>query len=344
MDRHADVTDELLLDFHLDRVTEEQREWLRGELDRDRSLNMRSQRLARILAPLDLWSTTPSAGDLADRVLNFIHSQNAVAESAPRGAANRPVIVGGSWFRFREMIAAAACVALLVGVVVPGLSNVRDRSRQVQCASNLGMLFGATGAYQQVFADSLPYAGFVPDSAWLASGATGRAYASNSRHLFVLLRAALGAQPVHFICPADDHATPMPRGDLEAYDDFASACNVSYNSLNLSAAHPNLRPRPIVAYLGDPNPLFERAQFKAGVNPDTTNSPAHGGRGQTVLTLDGSARWMTTPIYGPAHDNLWLAGDIRTYTGCEAPTSDDDTQLIPGYPARECVGDLDMKR
>ena len=72
-------------------------------------------------------------------------------------------------------------------------------------------------------------------------------------------------------------------------------------------------------------------------SPDTTNSTAHGGRGQTVLTLDGSARWITSPIYGPERDNLWLAGDIRHYTGCETPTRDDDAQLIPGYPAGECV-------
>jgi hypothetical protein len=51
-----------------------------------------------------------------------------------------------------------------------------------------------------------------------------------------------------------------------------------------------------------------------------------------VMTLDGSVQWLTSPVYGPNRDNLWLAGDIRSYTGTEAPAGKDDAQLVPGYP------------
>lgn len=90
-----------------------------------------------------------------------------------------------------------------------------------------------------------------------------------------------------------------------------------------------------VAYLSDANPLFVNAKFNDAVDPYYTNSPAHRGRGQNVLTLDGSATWMPKPVYGRNHDNLWLIGNIRYYEGTEALDRDDDVQLVPGYPATD---------
>ena len=91
-----------------------------------------------------------------------------------------------------------------------------------------------------------------------------------------------------------------------------------------------------IAYVSDVNPLFVGARFNASIDPDRTNSPAHRGKGQTVLTLDGSARWITRPVYGPKQDNLWLIGNIRSYKGTEVPAGD-DVQLVPGYPATDPV-------
>ena len=48
---------------------------------------------------------------------------------------------------------------------------------------------------------------------------------------------------------------------------------------------------------------------------------------------------MTTPIYGPKRDNLWAAGHIRRYTGTETRASDNDVQLVPGYPATDPTAD-----
>jgi len=92
--------------------------------------------------------------------------------------------------------------------------------------------------------------------------------------------------------------------------------------------------------MGDANPLFTRARFNASVDPDTANSLAHGRNGQTLLMLDGSARWVNSPLVGPNADNIWLAGTIRRYTGTESRMGPDDVQLIPGFP----VTDPDFKR
>lgn len=125
----------------------------------------------------------------------------------------------------------------------------------------------------------------------------------------------------------------MPNAELAKRDDFANAANVSYDSLNLCGPKPNLRPRVPLVYVSDPNPLFIGARFNSAVNADTTNSPAHGGRGQNILTTVGNTEFLRTPFFGARKDNVWLAGNIRYYTGTEAPVNDEDVQLVPGYPS-----------
>ncbi len=127
----------------------------------------------------------------------------------------------------------------------------------------------------------------------------------------------------------------MKTDDLSAHADFACSANMSYASLNLAGSIPNCRPGTPIAYVSDVNPLFVGARFNASVDPDTTNSPTHRGKGQTVLTIDGNVRWATRPVYGIKKDNLWMIGNIRRYTGIEAPTRGDDVQLVPGFPATD---------
>jgi hypothetical protein len=124
----------------------------------------------------------------------------------------------------------------------------------------------------------------------------------------------------------------MSADELSSYGDFAKASNVCYDSLNMCGDRPNLRPPRVIAYMSDPNPLFVNARFNSSIDPVRTNSPAHKFKGQRVLFLDGRVVRMTSPVYGPRGDNLWLAGTIRRYVGTEVPVDCDDAFLIPGFP------------
>ena len=125
----------------------------------------------------------------------------------------------------------------------------------------------------------------------------------------------------------------MPADELANFQDFESCCNVSYASLNVAGENPTLRPRSQMAYMSDANPLFANARFDEGIDPSRANSSVHGRRaGQSVMFLDGSVRWMTSPIIGDQKDNVWLAGRLRKYNGTETPTDADDAFLIPGFP------------
>lgn len=327
-----------ILDWHLDRIDETERAWIDKALREDAELRAKSDRLGKILQPLDHWPVSAAPPNLADKVLaNLERHPNAQTGSLrvpADGAGHRRV----PWLAVRDVLAAAACVALLVGVFVPSLSVLRQESQRAMCAGNLGSIFRGISTYQQAFAGSLPFAGRVEKSSWLPGGAVGRPYASNSRHLYLLTKLNYGPTPEDFVCPGCANATPMSssRHQLANSSDFSRACNNSYASLNLSGSSPNLRPRIALAYLADANPLFVNARFDESV-PCRTNSSAHGGKGQTVLTLDGSARWTTTPVNSANGDNLWLAGNIRRYTGVEVPTSNEDAHLVPGYPVTDPI-------
>ncbi len=48
-----------------------------------------------------------------------------------------------------------------------------------------------------------------------------------------------------------------------------------------------------------------------------------------MLLLNGTVRWQTTPVFKPTGDNIYQAGQVRDYTGSEAPTCATDTFLTP---------------
>lgn len=350
MNEERTTPEELLLDLHLDQLDDVQRVRIEGELRKDAALLEKSERLSRILQPLDCWQPTTAADRLADRILSHIRDRkgafgprNETEQPSPAIIKMQPESAESYRPRFlpvRDLVAAAACLLLLVGVFVPGLSTVRARSQRAACANNLGSIFRGTSIYQETFNGSLPYAGQARRAVWLPSSDRSRPFASNSRHSYLLVKGGYGPSAKHFICPADKGAVPMVVDDFTTRTDFARVANISYDALNLRAGdHPgegvNLRPRRSLVYMGDPNPLFTRAKFNPTINADTANSRAHGRRGQTVLTLDGSTQWLQSPLVGPKGDNIWLAGKIRRYTGSESRSGADDVQLIPGLPATD---------
>ncbi|MGD2109377.1 MAG: hypothetical protein PVI86_08285 [Phycisphaerae bacterium] len=344
MTHEGEKREDLLLDRQLDRLDDSQLEWLDDELTRDETLRAKQRRLQRILEPLDQWKVESTPTDLADRVLAHVAQTNTVGGPPPVLSFENERAARSPFFSMRDLVAVAASIVLLLGLLVPGVAQLRDRSRRTACATNLGSIFRGVSTYQDLFAGSLPYAGTAPDAAWLPVGATDRPYASNSRHLYLLVKLELGPKPAEFVCPSCSMSRPMTGDDLAARTDFAQCCNNSYSSLNLAGCNPNLKPKKAVPYLSDRNPLFVNARFDPSVDPDTTNSPVHRGKGQTVLVLDGHTKWMKTPLYGKKRDNLWLIGNVRKYTGTECCTCPDrDVQLVSGYPITDPVVSRELR-
>ena len=324
--------EELLLDWHLDRLEDDDRSWIEAELHRSEEFREKSDRLGKILRPLDHWTIPKAPPSLADKVLQ--HVERAAGDAVSMTPAKEQSSRGGLLrISLRELVAVAACLVLMMGVLFPSMSLIRSRSQRTMCASNLGSIYEGTRLYQSAFGGSLPFAGRPNRASWLPTGPKDRPYASNSRHVYLLVKLNYGLRPEQFVCPACKDAKPMNVADPAAYDDFARASHISYDSLNLAGEIPNLIPKPTLAYMSDANPLFVNGEFVESPEPDAANSPAHNHGGQSILTLDGSVIWSTSPVYGPKRDNLWTVQGIRRYTGIETQTSEDDAFLIPGQSA-----------
>ncbi len=336
MEHQRRVEEDLLLDFHLNRLTAEECSWVEAELRRDAELRGKNDRLVRVLQPLDHAHPGTVSANLVDKVLAYIDRATDPLLPIPfhAGSGERSRL---AFPRMRELIAVAACLILLVGLGIPGLSELRGRTQRALCASNLGSIFHGAGAYQQSFGDSLPFAGSVAGASWLPGSDSSAPYASNSRHPFLLVKLGFGPKSKDFICPGGPDGEAMPTDQIAGHVDFATSRNISYDSLSLAGAQPNLRPPVAIAYMSDSNPLFVGARFNEAIDPSNTNSPAHRGRGQTVLTLNGSIQFVRTPVYDAKHDNLWTIGDVRRYRGTESTTRTDDAFLVPGYPITDPI-------
>lgn len=335
MDHDENNPADSLLEWHLNSLGDLDRSRIEAELGRDAELRAKSDRLGRILRPLDHWTVSSGPADLAERVLGVVGrsaSSGADAAFAPVAEPAGPGVIRFPFFKLRDLAAVAACIVLLLSISIPGASALRSRSQRTLCANNLAGIFEGVGAYQAAYAGALPFAGFAQNAAWLPDRNDRSPYTSNSRHVYLLLKHRFVARPEAFLCPCAEDAEPMNVADAANYDDFTAARNIRYDSLNLAGVSPNIRPAAAIAYLGDANPLFIGARFNEGLDPQSANSPAHGGRGQTILILDGHAEYLRSPIYGSHKDNVWVIEGVRRYTGNEVPTRTDDAFLVPGFP------------
>lgn len=329
MSENRNIPEHLLLDWHLDRLSGDERSWVEQELRSNAALRATSDQLRRVLQPLDSWQTPPASAQLADRVLSFVRRSRGDWDTSADWEApttrSRPKERAWPFFRLREGAAVAACLLLLAGVMVPGMSEVRFRSQKAVCANRLASVYRGLTAYQADFSGALPYAGQIQRASWLPTAELP--FASNSRHTYLLGKLGFVTDMKDFLCPSTEEQEEVGRA--RERDDF-TAGTLSFDTLNLAGDHPNVQPPPSVAYIADRNPLFVNGSFDESQDPSCANSPAHRGRGQTVLTLDGHAEFANTPLLGNSKDNVWLIDDVRSYTGTEVPVRRDDSFLVPG--------------
>ncbi len=323
------LTDEQILDLHLGRLDAEARAELQAELETSDAAQARFEALGRILRPLDHLNVPSVPAGLADRIMTQLPAHPmaigaAVEEDFDHATGAR------SRFALRDLLAVAACIALLICVVLPGIAQLRRHSLRTVCADQFKAIYRGVAAYAQGHSGALPHAGAAAGASWLYSTPDGAAHQSNSRHAWLLVRNKYVADARAFVCPAAD-AKPTEIQGADRLDDFPNRANCSYDMLNMAGAAPSMSDGAAMAYMADPNPIFPDGFFDDSVNPNTTNSPLHGGAGQNVLCLNGEVKWMTTPFRN-RDDNIWLISGVQHYGGTEAQRDRDDAFLVPATP------------
>lgn len=335
----ADPTDhnESLVDLHLDLLTAAEAEAVRARIRACPELAAQSDRCRRLLANLDTYASPAAPEDLVERILNRVSSSeqlipfpvppgpSPLPNGMQRGVSSHPVL------SLRELLTVAACLALFLGVLVPGFYKARDINRRTLCQRNEQRIYTGLASYATAHAGLLPHAGVVPGGSWLRTRIPGITRASNTRHVYLLLRD--GFVPAGaFTCPGAG-GIPMIAEDYRLASDFAEPANCTYSTQNVNVSNPlplaKLSNR--MAYVADPNPYFSdyppSGYFPRG---PVENSHAHDvNAGQNVLYVDGHTGWVTRPNVGVNNDHIYRAGTIIRYIGNEVPQGWSDSFLVP---------------
>lgn len=327
--------DSTLIEFHFGKLDADAAAAVQARIAADPSLAEQNEALAGVFAALKRLEAPAAPTGLAERVQARLHASptlRLVGTPQKREMLERE---GGRVIRFgnlRDIIAIAAMVVLSIGLGVPSFMQIRERNQRLACSMNLAQIGHAMQSYATTFGESLPFAGWRDGDSWKPGDGVASVM-PNRRHVYLLARER-EAQPEWFVCPSSG-GVPMPRGVATAGADFPEARNLSYAYQNMSGARPTRRDSAELPIMADDNPcfndglpLFEMRRRMKLSDPTNSNSNAHQGRGQNLLTGDGRVKWTISPNCGVNGDNIWTLSGVQEYTGHEGASTTSDSHLI----------------
>ena len=337
-----DSIETLLLDLHLRRLDPVQAARVEEALAASPELAAQSRGLRETLGALDRFEAPQPKFDLADRVLARIDQQTAVlpfrqpASAVPAGTAHD--LSASPVLSLRELIAIAACIALFVGIFVPGYFKVQSMVMRNRCQENLRQVWAGMTSYANANDGQIASAGFIAGASWLPTRTPNVPRASNTAYVYKLVSGGYVRDTLVFICPAAKTGRPMMAENYRDFDDFAEPANNSYSYQYMN------RPRPMrlsdlqeghnrqMVLAADRNPLFD-SNLPSQASPfddESTNSMVHdNGAGQNAIYACGQGTWASSPTIGVERDNIYRAGRLSRYQGTEAPVCATDTFLVP---------------
>ena len=262
-------------------------------------------------------------------------------EYAPAGA---PELTGAGrfWRPVFEILATAAAILLVAGIVFPTLGAIREHSRQFACANNLRQFGRALAAFSNDHNGQIATVRVPVGSPWWKIGCQEPDVQSNTRYVFQLVKGGY-VDASAFLCNGHQDAHPKQYSETELAElhDFPSRYQVSYSFMLLSDENNNLQQRPRRIIAADLNPLFQRVSYQPTVYRKQNEferielsqqlremmSPNHRNRGQNALYSDGSVTFIMTRIHNQY--DIYTIQDVDVYTGREAPIVTEDIFLAP---------------
>lgn len=254
-------------------------------------------------------------------------------------------------FTLVELLVVIAIIALLMGILMPALSRVRQIAFRMVCGTNLSGIGKAMLIYSNDYDDELPRSG-GRNSTWTTTipawDATNRftaygvsaagegGYGSISSCFYLLVKYA-DVTPKSFLCKGDTGTTEFKPADygagnrdlIELWDfgpEPTKHCSYAYHMpFGLYALTTSSDPGMAIAADRNPfikSPMADAKVMPAGFNPDTAskdqkrlvNANEHQEDGQNVLFLDSHVSFEKKPWVGINDDNIytfWNGGDIR---------------------------------
>ena len=319
----------VLIDFLLERCEDDVGAEVRRRLEHDGDFRRLHDDIANTLKAMAVLSQMAPPEDLVAKTLDRLRQHKQTDALLAREQTTRRA--AGPTFSIRELGAVAASILLMALIFVPSIQKARNLTEVSRCASNVGQIGVAVGAYANGNGDCLP--GVYSDRGrWLAT-ARERA-TSNSSGLFKLIRGE-HVGPRVFQCPEVGGGSFAVQAGMT---DFPSHEYVNYSYQHTLRPEPLLRSNPLLigyaermAILADSTPVFVRGRQD---RLEATGSDNHDGKGQNVLFLDSHVDWAEGPEVGVGYNNIYLIDGVKDYRGDEAPAKPMDSFLLPTHSGR----------
>ncbi len=237
-------------------------------------------------------------------------------------------------FTLVELLVVIAIIALLMGILMPALSRVRQIAFRMVCGTNLSGIGKAMLIYANDYEDEFPRAGGTNLATWakkinnFAAAKASDAYGGKATitSSFYLLVKYTDVTPKSFLCKGDSVAKEFIPGstvDLITLWDFGAdainACSYSYHLPYTTPSYAlSTSGDPGLAVASDPSPLRETTNNWSLFKPDGTkdeknygNATTHQNEGQNVLYMDTHVNFEPVSFCGLNEDNIF---SIQTAT------------------------------
>ncbi len=266
-------------------------------------------------------------------------------------------------FKLTELFVIIGIIALVIAIVLPTISRMRQETGRQRCPSNLRQIGQAMHLYMMENKGQLPRTSYKPDAppAWGTGASSGNPFIGAGRPadndvtaaLFLLVRTQDIISET-FVCPSTDVTRDL----------YGGGANTALNRSNFTDWRKNLSYSLAVPYVNFDDELRRKRFNGAGdaafalaadLNPgigdgfDVTavsesssskdmrnaNSPNHQGDGQNVLFADGHVEFVQNPFCGVKRDNIFTVsgatdGSVTTSkTVVGLPAWDGDSVLLP---------------
>jgi prepilin-type processing-associated H-X9-DG protein len=240
-----------------------------------------------------------------------------------------------------EILAAAASIILVAGILFPSFGLARSKYQQVACQNNMRLLGAGFDSFANDYNGDFPEAKVKAGGPWWKIGDQGPEPQSNTRYPFMLLKFDYVDDAKAFVCKGNSNASPVDKPSVPRLYDFPSRNHVSYSFTLFCDKNADISQRRRKIIASDLNPVFEKIpcqqsfyqkmnEFeKVLLNEQLKQmmSANHLGRGQNILYCDGSVEFVKERVIDG--DDIFTVHGVDAYTGREIPACDTDTFLAP---------------
>jgi len=298
--------------------------------------------LKAALSPLESLEEEACPDSLAEAAvsrLNECAHPETVDITRLLAAEQKHTAAGGRfWPKAGQILATAAAIVFVSGVMLSSLNFARQKSWQQQCQMQLSNIWTGVNNYRADNDGSLPSVATSAGAPWWKVGRQGGENHSNTRHMWLLVKGGY-SDASDFVCPAHSKGrlVKIDPARINNYNDFPARKYVHYSFRIMCDKSKKTIVSSRQVLMADMNPLFEKLpdsnsiRLKLRINNKllSRNSINHRRRGQNVLFCDGSVKFVKIRHIGITQDDIFTLQDVSFYEGVEVPSCAEDSFLAP---------------